>query len=71
MRERIVYGAPEDNFLVEHGTTTSTHGSIPAVQVEIGTEKIGTWHAFTDADFLVRLGEAMIRAGQALKIRQG
>lgn len=69
MRGRIIYGAPEDNFLVEHGNLSRPTGE-PAVSIEIGTEKIGVSHTFTDAGFLVRLGEAMIRAGQALDARQ-
>lgn len=70
MKGRTIYGPSEDNFLVEHGVSAPHYGSVPAVQVEIGTEKVGVPHTFTDGDFLIRLGEAMIRAGQALLARQ-
>lgn len=70
MADRRVYGIPEDNFLVQHGLAGSLYDNVPAVQVEIGTEKCGTMHAFHDADFLVRLGNALIRAGAALAARQ-
>lgn len=69
MKGRIIYGAPEDNFLIEHGNLSKTAGE-PAVSIEIGTEKVGVSHTFTDALFLMMLGEAMIRAGEALAVRR-